>query len=106
MEVFRESVPFLFGMLVSPLFLLLFRLKRSSQMTFSIMLASALVLGACVSAMMGELVGEISESVMAIIIDGSLVYTGAQVAYWLLWHPLLQARLHQENVVVPQEEYS
>lgn len=92
MELLHESIPFLVGMFISPLIILLFHMERSSQVKFTIMLFASLVLGACISAIMGELTSDISGGMIAILIDTSLVYTGAQLTYWCFWHSLQRSR--------------
>lgn len=56
-------------------------------------------LGVCISAWAGELASELPDSLMAIIIGISLVYTSSQLAYRLLWKPVLEARLAHGTVV-------
>jgi FtsH-binding integral membrane protein len=98
METLREIVPFFIG-LVLPLAIMLFSRAfhlRRLNIAFSFVLA--LLVGCCVSFFAGELAGDLPEALMAIIIDTSLVYTGSQAAYRLLWKPLLAHRLSPQSV--------
>lgn len=93
METLREVIPFFIGLVLSPVIMLLsygLRLKRINTLLSFIL---ALLVGCCVSFFAGELAGDLPEALMAVIIDTSLVYTGSQVAYYLLWKPLLAHRL-------------
>lgn len=95
----HEMVPFLVGMIIPPLIMLIVRPRWSGLLRSAAAFLPALALGVCISAWAGELSGELSDSLMAIIIDTSLVYTGSQLAYQLLWKPVLEARLAHGAVV-------
>jgi hypothetical protein len=95
----HEMVPFLVGMIIPPLIMLIVRPRWSGLLRSAAAFLPALALGVCISAWAGELSGELPDSLMAIIIDTSLVYTGSQLAYQLLWKPVLEARLAHGAVV-------
>ena len=92
MELLRESAPFLFGALIAPVIVLVGRLARSEQGRFLGLLALALICGAGASLVNGELGHGLPESLMAIVIDASLVFTGMHVAYYAAWHSLATRR--------------
>lgn len=93
MDMLREGAPFLVGMLVPPLVMLVIRASWTGHMKFIASLVPALVLGACASFLAGELAADLPDAVMAIIIDTSLVYAGSQVAYRFFWKAALEAHL-------------
>lgn len=94
MEVIKEAVPFLVGLMVPP-FLMLFINSAWSQLSkFVATIIPSLVIGGTISVLVGEVIGaDLPEAFVAIIIDTSLVYTGSQVAYHLAWKGLLKERL-------------
>lgn len=96
MEMIREAAPFLVGMVLPPVVMLLIRSDWSGFGRFLAAFIPALILGICTSFLAGELAGDIPEGVMAIIIDTSLAYTGSQLAYRLFWKPVLEKRLNLE----------
>jgi len=85
--VLREAAPFLVGMAVPPVLLLAFRLAERGRSTFTSTLVTALLLGCCASFVAGELGGDVYEGFMAVLLDTSLVFTGSQITYRLLWKP-------------------
>jgi len=60
---------------------------------------SAVILGACVSALAGELAAGLPDALISVLIDTSLVYAGSQIAYWILWKPVLEERLQRQAVM-------
>jgi len=102
MELLRETVPFLVGLIVPPLVMLVIHAPWSGQRKFLATFLSALILGACASALAGELVGGLAGALIVAMIDTALVYTGSQVAYWLFWKPALEARL--QRAITPRAE--
>jgi len=102
MDLLRELAPFLVGMVIPPIIMLVIRSTWSGLFKFAATFLPALVLGIITSAWAGELAGEMPDSLIAIIIDTSLVYTGSQLAYRLLWKPALEARLVRANPRVAQ----
>ncbi len=95
MDLLRETAPFLLGMIVPPIIMLVIRPGWSGQSKFLAAFLPALVLGCLTSALAGELTAGMPDGLIAIIIDTSLVYTGSQLAYRLLWKPTLEARIQQ-----------
>jgi hypothetical protein len=97
METLREIVPFLIGLVLPVVMMLLSRAFHLKRLNTPLSFVLALLVGGCVSFFAGELAGDLPEALMAIIIDTSLVYTGSQAAYYLLWKPLLAHRLSSES---------
>ena len=93
MEMFREIVPFLIGLGLPPVMMLLSHVLPLKRVSVPLSFGIAILVGCCVSFFAGELSGELPDALMAMIIDTSLVYTGSQAAYHLLWKPLLAQRL-------------
>ena len=94
-DALRETAPFLIGLLLPPLVMFAARPGWSGKTKFLATLLPALVLGFCTSALAGELLAGMPDSLIFVVIDTSLVFTGSQVAYRLAWKPLLEARLSQ-----------
>jgi predicted membrane channel-forming protein YqfA (hemolysin III family) len=97
MEVLREIVPFFVGLVLPPVIMLLSRFFPLKQVNAPLSFVLSILVGCCVSFFAGELVGDLPEVLMSIIIDTSLVYTGSQVTYHLLWKPLLSHRLSPQS---------
>jgi hypothetical protein len=95
MEMLREAAPFLVGLIIPPFVMLATQAAWSGQRKFALAFAPALVLGFCTSLFAGELTAGLPEAFMAIVIDTSLVFTGSQLAYRLVWKPALEARLQR-----------
>jgi hypothetical protein len=95
MDLLRETAPFLVGMIVPPILMLLIHTNWSGQRKFLAVFLPSLVLGFCTSALAGELTAGMPDSLIAIIIDTSLVYLGSQLAYRLFWKPVLEERLQR-----------
>src|SRR2546421_10882116 len=95
MDLLRETAPFLIGMLVPPVVMLAMRPNWSGQVKFLASFLPSLVLGFCTSALAGELTAGMPDSLIAVIIDTSLVYLGSQLAYRLFWKPVLEERLQR-----------
>lgn len=93
MEMLREIIPFCIGLVLPPVMMLLSSILRLKRVNIALSFVLAILVGGCVSFFAGELVGELPDVLIAIIIDTSLVYTGSQAAYHLLWKPLLAHRL-------------
>jgi hypothetical protein len=91
-DAVREVAPFLVGMVLPPLLMLVVRMQWSGLRKFAVTFLPALVLGVITSAWAGELILGMPDSLVAVIIDTALVYTGSQIAYQLLWKPVLEAR--------------
>lgn len=104
MELIRETAPFLVGLILPPAFMMAFRPQWSSTLRFAVIVLCALVLGAFTSFLAGELAAGLvdPDSVIAILIDTSLVFTGTQVAYRLVWKPLLGARFQRATAPAGQ----
>lgn len=95
MDLLRETAPFLIGLIIPPILMLIRPATWSGVQKFGLAFISALILGACVSALAGELAAGMPDALIAVLIDTSLVYAGSQVAYWLVWKPVLEERLEQ-----------
>ncbi len=93
MDLLRETAPFLIGMIVPPIVMLVIRPGWSGQSKFLAAFLPALVLGFLTSALAGELTAGMPDGLISVIIDTSLIYTGSQLAYRLLWKPSLEARI-------------
>lgn len=98
MEMLRESAPFLIGMVLPVVTLVLVRLMRLDHFKVLASFVLALIVGCSVSWFAGELAGSPQDGIMALIIDTSLVYTGSQLTYHLLWKPVLEERLARKGV--------
>src|SRR5947209_2296403 len=98
MEILRESAPFLIGMILPVVTLVLVHLMRLDRFKVLASFVIALIVGGCVSWFAGELAGSPQDGIMAIIIDTSLVYTGSQLTHHLLWKPVLEERLARKGV--------
>lgn len=94
MEVIKECVPFLVGMMVPPFLMLIISPIWSKMGKFAATIVPAVLIGGTISVLVGEVLGvDPPEAIVSIIIDSSLVYTGSQVAYHLAWKGLLKERL-------------
>ena len=102
MDLLRETAPFLVGMILPPLIILVIRSTWSGQVKFLVAFLPALFLGICTSALAGELTAGIPDGLIAVIIDTSLIYTGSQLAYRLFWKPTLEARV--QHMFAPKLE--
>lgn len=98
MDLLREAAPFLVGMIVPPFVMLAIRPAWSGQIKFALAFLPALVLGFCTSLLAGELAGGMPDGLIAVIIDTSLVFTGSQLAYRLLWKLVLEPRLQRASL--------
>jgi hypothetical protein len=105
MDLLRETAPFLVGMIVPPILMLLIHASWSGRSKFLATFLPALVLGFCTSALAGELTAGMPNGLIAVIIDTSLVYTGAQLAYRLFWKPVLEARLQHSVTFKAERTY-
>lgn len=100
MEVIRELLPFILGMvIIPPIFILLLPKRWSNRTKFIVIFALCVVVGFIGSALVGEqTVGGLEERAMALIFDTSTVYTGSQLAYWLFWKYILENRFRPAEV--------
>ena len=99
MEVVRELLPFILGMvIIPPVYILLFPKNWSNRTKFIAIFALSVVVGFIGSAIVGEqtVVG-LEERLMALVFDTSTVYTGSQLAYWLFWKYVLENRVRPAN---------
>lgn len=96
-DMIRELAPFGVGILLSPALMILFRPQWSTMLRFTLTALCALVIGAFTSWLAGELIAGLldPDSLIAIVIDTSLVMTGSQLAYRFVWKPLLGARFQR-----------
>jgi hypothetical protein len=97
-DLLRETAPFLIGMIVPPIFMLIIRPNWSGQLKFLAVFLPTLVLGFCTSAVAGELAAAMPDPLISVMIDTSLVFTGAQLTYRLFWKQVLEARLQHGTV--------
>lgn len=89
-DFLREVAPFLMGIIaVPPLALLATRQHWTSLTKFAWVLALSLIFGATSSYLVGELALGMPDALLAVIIDTSLVYTGSQLSWKLVWKPIL-----------------
>ncbi len=94
MEIIKESVPFLVGLMIPPFLMLIINPAWSKMGKFAATILPALIIGGTISILVGEVIGvDPPEAIVSIIIDTSLVYTGSQFAYHLAWKGLLKERL-------------
>ncbi|HEU5347557.1 MAG TPA: hypothetical protein VFU63_02980 [Ktedonobacterales bacterium] len=88
-EFLREVAPFLIGVItIPPLVLLATRRSWSSISKFATAFVLSLILGGATSYMAGELAVGMPTALLAVMIDTSLVYTGSQLSWWLVWKPI------------------
>ncbi len=99
MDLLRETAPFLIGMIVPPIILLVVRPGWAGQSKFLAAFLPALVLGFLTSALTGELTTGMPDGLIAVIIDTSLVYTGSQLAYRLFWKPTFESRIQHMHTL-------
>lgn len=92
METLHEIAPFLVGMLAPPLVTIAAHGRWSGGVKSVSSFIVALTLGLCASAVTGELAAGMPDALIAVMIDTSLAYTGSQVAYRLVWKPIIKAR--------------
>jgi len=96
MEVIRELLPFILGMvIVPPIYILLFPKKWSSRLKFLAIFVLCVVVGFVGSTIVGEQIGGLEARTMSLIFDTSTVYTGSQIAYWFFWKAVLENRLQK-----------
>ncbi len=95
MEFTREIAPFLLGGLVSSGLTFLYRKAGERARALGTVFV-ALVLGACTSLAAGELVN-LQDGMIAVMIDASLIFTGATVSYHWFWRPIADL-LHKPPV--------
>jgi len=89
MEALHESIPFLLGLLLSPLTIVL-RAIRSLAARLGVSLLPAILVGAAVSYLNGELAVGMPEGLFAVAADTMLVCGGALIAYRFAVRPLLE----------------
>ncbi len=92
MDALREAAPFLVGTLTAPLVTLAAHGRWSGGVKSVASFVVALALGLCASVVAGELAAGMPGALIAVMIDTSLAYTGSQVAYRLVWKPVIEAR--------------
>ncbi len=97
MDLLREAAPFLVGMVIPPLFMLMLRPEWKGRYKFLATFVPALIIGIITSAIAGELMAGMPDALIAVMIDTALVYTGSQVAYRLIWQPMLGMRFQQKT---------
>ncbi len=100
-ELMNEIIPFGVGIIaLSPILMFIMRPSWPRPIRSVVTLFASLIVGVAMSFIMGELFGEIEQALTAIIIDTSLVYTGSQVAYWLVWREIQHKRAENAQAVV------
>lgn len=95
MDLLKETAPFLIGFIVPPILIFIRPATWPGLLKFTMAFLAAVVLGICVSALAGELAAGLPDALISVLIDTSLVYAGSQVAYWILWKPVLEERLQR-----------
>jgi hypothetical protein len=96
MNLLQETAPFLIGFIVPPILICIRPATGSGLLKFTTAFLSAVILGICVSALAGELAAGLPDALISVLIDTSLVYAGSQIAYWILWKPVLEERLPRQ----------
>ncbi len=95
MDLLKETAPFLIGFFVPPILIFIRPATWSGLLKFTTAFLSAVILGICVSALAGEPAAGLPDALISVLIDTSLVYAGSQIAYWILWKPVLEERLQR-----------
>lgn len=96
MEVIRELVPFILGMVVvPPIYIVMFPKGWSNRVKFLVVFILCVVVGFIGSLIVGEQMGGLEARAMALVFDTSTVYTGSQLAYWFFWKAVLENRLQR-----------
>jgi hypothetical protein len=95
MDLLKETAPFLIGFIVPPILIFIRARTWPGLLKFTTAFLSAVILGTCVSALAGELAVGMPDELISVLIDTSLVYAGSQVAYWIIWKPVLEERLQR-----------
>ena len=95
MDLLKETAPFLIGFIVPPILIFIRPRTWPGLLKFTTAFLSAVILGTCVSALAGELAVGMPDALISILIDTSLVYAGSQVAYWIIWKPVLEERFQR-----------
>src|SRR5438034_10007191 len=97
MDLLKETAPFLIGFIVPPILIFIRPRIWPGLLKFTMAFLSAVILGICVSALAGELAAGLPNALISVLIDTSLVYAGSQIAYWILWKPVLEERLQRRT---------
>jgi hypothetical protein len=103
MEVLREMAPFAVGLVLPPVLYLIIPRNWQGALRFWAVYGSALLLGVLVSLVMGELLVDLPEAIVAIVIDSSLVFAASQVAYRLVWKSIIESRLARTTVAATKQ---
>jgi multisubunit Na+/H+ antiporter MnhE subunit len=102
MEIFRESVPFLVGLVLSPVLWLMFRAAVSRAVKSSAFLGGALVTGAAVSLLNGEIIGQnIGAAIGSIALDSLIAGAVAAAVALVVLKRILPARQTAELLPAP-----
>ena len=94
MEILSAFAPFLvsltIGLILPPIVTLGVQPRWSGLMKFAVAFLQALLLGAAISFLAGQLASWPLQgaSLMALLINTSLVFTASQLAYRFFWKPL------------------
>lgn len=103
MEMLREVAPFLVGLALPPVVILAIRRNWPGRLKFAAAFIPALMLGLLTSFFAGELASGLPDSLIAVMIDTSLIFTASQIAYRLFWKTALEARIQdREGPLAPQ----
>jgi len=102
MDLLKETAPFLIGFIVPPILIFIRPRTLPGLLKFTTAFLSAVILGTCVSALAGELAVGMPDALISILIDTSLVYAGSQVAYWIIWKPVLEERLQRRAATLAE----
>lgn len=104
-EFLREVAPFVIGVVaVPPLALLATRQNWSGIAKFAGVFVLALILGGVTSYLAGELVVGMPDGLLAVVIDTSLVYTGSQLSWKLLWRPIIALTRREKPSTVARRQ--
>jgi hypothetical protein len=103
-EVFRESVPFLVGLVLSPVLWLMLRSGVSRMVKSGSFLGGALVTGAAVSLLNGEIIGQaVWEALGSIALDSLIVGAVALAVALFVLKRVLSSRAKAEMVPAPEK---
>ena len=89
MDVLRETGPLIFGLLLTPLIARALTSKSSNDIRTLVTLLLSIAIGFLWSTFVGEQQSpDLGDRLIALIVDGSLAFTGATLATWVVWSRL------------------
>ncbi len=103
-EVFRESVPFLVGLVLSPVLWLMLRAGVSQMVKSGSFVLGALVAGSSVSLLNGEIIGQdVWEALGSVALDSLIVGAVSLAVALFVLKRLLPARAKAELAPAPEK---